>query len=124
LAFLDLSSLRTQFWPLPFPSENFGWHGKNFTGDRKRALAEATACQVTRMSLNFDEKGKVCYRRHACHYETKRMKRTVFCKQVRLESAFVFLQVREADLEVGFFLVSQGPKKLSASDRLTEKSTT
>jgi hypothetical protein len=28
LAFFDFSSLRTHFWPLPFPSENFGGHGK------------------------------------------------------------------------------------------------
>jgi hypothetical protein len=36
LAFFDLSSLRTHFWPLPFPSENFGGHGKKVlreTGD-------------------------------------------------------------------------------------------
>jgi hypothetical protein len=35
LAFCDLSSLRTHFWPLPFPSEKFGGRGKKkFTGDR------------------------------------------------------------------------------------------
>src|SRR6266446_2426819 len=35
LAFFDLSSLRTHFRPLPFPSENFGGHGKKLreTGD-------------------------------------------------------------------------------------------
>ena len=32
LAFFDFSSLRTHFWPLPFPSENFGRHGKKFCG--------------------------------------------------------------------------------------------
>jgi len=28
LAFFDLSSLRTHFWPLPVPSENFSRHGR------------------------------------------------------------------------------------------------
>jgi len=47
LAFLDPSSLRTHFWPLPFPSENFGGHGKKVTGDgrpRGSAFAGASAC--------------------------------------------------------------------------------
>ena len=43
LAFFDFSSLRTDFWPLPFPSENFGGHGEKVMGDRGRAFAEASA---------------------------------------------------------------------------------
>jgi hypothetical protein len=35
-AFFDFSSLRTHFWPLPFPSENFGGHGKKVLRETAR----------------------------------------------------------------------------------------
>jgi len=38
LAFFDLSSLRTHFRPLLFPSENFGGHGRKVYARPRRAL--------------------------------------------------------------------------------------
>ena len=39
LAFFDFSSLRTDFWPLLFPSENFGGHGKKSLRETADALS-------------------------------------------------------------------------------------
>ena len=65
LAFFDLSSLRTHFWPLPFPSENFGGRGKKVTGDRGPRLSPKLKRDRRRGCHGFRGKTWVL-RGHAC----------------------------------------------------------
>ncbi len=55
-SFLSLfSSLRTHFWPLPFPSENFGGHGKKVLRETAR----------TRLRRSFRPRRKAMARGYA-----------------------------------------------------------
>ena len=40
----DFSSLRTHFWPLPFPSELHGLHGDHDTIRKQEETVERSAC--------------------------------------------------------------------------------
>src|SRR6266446_9500789 len=75
LAFFDLSSLRTHFRPLPFPSENFGGHGKKLCGRPGTRLRRSYRVTGDADVTDSEEKRKRVWRRPACHYERKRRER-------------------------------------------------
>jgi hypothetical protein len=111
LAFFDLSSLRTHFWPLPFPSENFGGHGKKVlreTADPpspkllpvRKATARrhgVTGDAMSRIQSKTERELQATRFRNASAWQARlplrkeRKGTKVFRNQVRSESTFISL---------------------------------